>query len=86
MTSNGFSCADPPAVSRHLFDAAPAVAAAALALVGFPVLLKSGAAGPPDFGSLLPLAQSVGAPWIVLAAAATLGSLLLSKRLAGERF
>jgi hypothetical protein len=50
------------------------------------LLVNSSAAGPPDFDSLIPVAQSVGAPWIALAAAATLGSLLLSRRLADERY
>jgi hypothetical protein len=55
--------------------------------VGLPVLLiKSSAAGPPVLDALLPAAESFGAPWIALAAAATAGSLLLSRRLADERY
>lgn len=77
----------PPPIPFPWKRALPSFAATALALVVSPVLLfNSGAAGPPLFDSLLPAAESVGAPWIVLAAAATAGSLLLSRRLAGERY
>jgi len=77
----------PPPIPFPWKRAWPAIAAAALALAGSPVLLvKSGAAGPPIFDALLHAAASVGAPWIALAAAATAGSLLLSRRFAGERY
>ncbi len=77
----------PPPIPFPWMRAWPTTAAAALALVGSLVLLvKSGAAGPPLFDSLLAAAESVGAPWIALAALATAGSLLLSRRLAGERY
>jgi len=77
----------PPPIPFPWKWAWPALAAAALALVGSPVLLlESGAAGPPFVDALLPAAQNVGAPWIALAAAVTAGSLLLSKRLAEERY
>jgi hypothetical protein len=77
----------PPPIPFPWRRAWPAIAAAALALVGSPVLLlKSGAAGLPAFDALLPAATSVGAPWIALAAAATAGSLLFSRRLADERY
>ena len=67
--------------------ACPALAAAALVLVGSPILLvQSGAAAPLRFDALLPAAESLGAPWLALAAAATLGSLLLSRRFAAERY
>ncbi len=77
----------PPQIPFPWKRAWPALAAAALALVGSAVLLvKSGAAGPPVWDSLLRAAESVGAPWIALAALATAGSLLLSRRLAEERY
>jgi hypothetical protein len=40
----------------------------------------------PDLESLRLLAQSVGAPWIALATLSTVLSLLLSRRLASERY
>ena len=77
----------PPPIPFPWRRAWPAFAATALALVGAPVLLvTSGVAGEPILDSLIPAAASVGAPWIALAAAATAGSLLLSRRLAAERF
>jgi hypothetical protein len=66
----------PPPIPFPWKRAWPAFAAAAL----------TGAAGPSLYPSLLPVATSVGAPWIALAAAATAGCLLLSRRLAGERY
>ena len=64
----------------------PAIAAAVLAFAVSTVLLvRSGAAAFPA-RDLLPAARSFGAPWIALAALATAGSLLLSRRLAVERF
>ena len=97
LPSSGFHASVMEAVHREATAPAPipfpwkrawpAFAATAVALVGSTVLLvKSGAAGPPLFESLLPAAQSVGAPWIALAAAATAGSLLLSRRFAEERY
>jgi hypothetical protein len=77
----------PPPIPFPWKRAWPALAAAALVLVGSPVLLvNSGAAAPRVFDGLLPAAESVGALWIALAAAATAGSLLLSRRLADERY
>ena len=77
----------PPPIPFPWRRAWPTFAAAALALVASPVLLvQSGAAGPPVWDSLLPAAQSVGAPWIALAVLVTAGSLLLSRRLAEERY
>ena len=77
----------PPPIPFPWKRAWPAIAAAALALTGSPALLvKAGAAGPSIFDALLPADASVGAPWIALAAAATVGSLLLSRRLADERY
>ena len=66
----------PPPIPFPWKRAWPAFAAAALA----------GAATSPLLNSLLPVATSIGAPWIGLAAAATAGSLLLSRRLAAERY
>jgi hypothetical protein len=74
----------PPPIPFPWRRAWPAFAAAALALVVSPVLLVQ--SGAPDWDSLLPAAQSVGAPWIAVAALATAGSLLLSRRLADERY
>ena len=77
----------PPPIPFPWKRAWPAFAASALALFGSAVLLvKSSAAGLPVFDALLPLASSVGAPWMALAVLATVGSLLLSRRLAGERY
>lgn len=77
----------PPPIPFPWKRAWPAIVAAALALVGSPVLLvKSGAAGPPLLDSLRAAAESVGAPWIALAALATAGSLLLSRRFVQERY
>ena len=77
----------PPPIPFPWKRAWPAIAAAALTLVASPLLIvQSGAAGPTVVDSLLPAAESVGAPWIVLAATATAGCLLLSRRLAGERY
>ena len=77
----------PPPIPFPWKRAWPAFVAAALAFVAAPLLLvESGAAGPSLFDSLLPAAESVGAPWIALAALATAGSLLLSRRLAAERY
>jgi len=77
----------PPPIPFPWKRAWPACAAAALALVGSPVLLvQSGGIGPSFFESMRPVATSVGAPWIALAAAVTVGSLLLSRRFAGERY
>jgi hypothetical protein len=77
----------PPPIPFPWKRAWPAFAAAALAVVGTPILLlESGAAVPSVFDALRPAAMSVGAPWIALAAAATAGSLLLSRRFAGERY
>jgi hypothetical protein len=65
----------------------PAVAAAAVVLVAVPVLAVQALAwGPSDISSLIPAAQSFGAVWITLAAILTLGSVLLSWRLAEERY
>lgn len=65
----------------------PALAATAVAVVGWPVLLATaGSAGLAVFDGLLPAAKSFGAPWIALALLVTAGSLLLSRRLADERF
>jgi hypothetical protein len=65
----------------------PAFAAAAVALALSLVLVaQSGAAGSPVFDALLPAARSAGAPWIALSALVTAGSLLFSRRLAGERY
>lgn len=61
--------------------------AAALALVVSPVLIvTSGAFEAPFVDALLPAAERVGAPWIALATLATSVSLLLSRRLAEERY
>ena len=68
--------ATPPPIAFPWKRAWPALAAAALA----------GAAGPPFFDALIPVAASVGAPWIALAALATAASLFLSRRLSGERY
>ena len=77
----------PPPIPFPWRRAWPAIAASALALVGSPVLLvASGASGPPVLDSLLRSAESFGAPWIALAALATVGSLLFSKRLAADRY
>jgi hypothetical protein len=77
----------PPPIPFPWKRAWPAFVATALALVLSPALLvKAGAAGPAVFDALIPAATSVGAPWIALAAAATAGSLLLSRRLADERY
>jgi hypothetical protein len=77
----------PPPIPFPWKRAWPAFAAAALALVGSLVLLvRSGAAEPLLFESLIPAAKIVGAPWVALAALATAGSLLLSRRLADERY
>jgi len=64
----------------------PALAAAALAVVGATVLFaRSGAATPETIDALRIAAGRAGVSWIALAAASTAGSLLLSRRLAGER-
>jgi hypothetical protein len=76
----------PPPISFPWKRAWPALATAALALAGSPFLLPSGGAEPPDFDSLIPAAESVGAPWIALAVLATAVSLFLSRRLADERY
>ena len=77
----------PPPIPFPWKLAWPAFAAAALAIVGSPVLLvEPDAAMQPILDSLLPVAESVGAPWIALAALATAGSLLLSRRLVQERY
>ena len=77
----------PPPIPFPWKRAWPAFAATALLLVGSPALLvTAGAAGPSVFHELIPAATSVGGPWIALAAAATAGSLLLSRRLADERY
>jgi hypothetical protein len=77
----------PPPIPFPWKRAWPALAAPAVALaVSLVLLVTSSAAGPPIFDSLIPAAESVGAPWIALAALATLGSLLLSRRFAAERF
>jgi len=77
----------PPPIPFPWKRAWPALAAAALALFGSAALLvKSSAAGLPVFDALLPATESIGAPWIALAVLATAGSLLLSRRLAGERY
>jgi hypothetical protein len=77
----------PPPIPFPWKRAWPALAAGVLVLVGSPVLVvKSGAAWLPDFEALLPAAESVGAPWIALAALVTAGSLLLSRRFADERY
>ena len=70
-----------------MIGAWPPLAATALLLLGSAVLVaRSSAAGPSDLDALLPVAESVGAPWIALAVLATAVSLLLSRRLADERF
>jgi hypothetical protein len=66
----------PPPIPFPWKRVGPAVAAASLS----PALLL------PIWDSLLPAAESVGAPWIVLAALTTALSLLLSRRLAEERY
>ena len=77
----------PPPIPFPWKRAWPAFAAAALAFVLSPVLVaQSGIADPPPWDSLLPMARSFGAPWIALTALATVGSLLLSRRLAQERY
>jgi hypothetical protein len=65
----------------------PAVAAAAVVLVAVPVLaVQALASGPSDIGSPFPAAQNFVAVWIAVAAISTLGSVLLSWRLAEERY
>ena len=77
----------PPPIPFPWKRARHALAAAALAIAATPVLfVTAGVAGPPNFDALLPLATSVGAPWIALSALATAGSLLLSRRLAAESY
>ena len=77
----------PPPIPFPWKRAWPAIAAAALAIVASPFLLiESNAAMQPTLDSLLLSAQSVGAPWIALAALATVGSLLLSRRFVQERY
>jgi len=72
----------PPPIPFPWKRAWPATAAAALVIVGAPILLvHSGAAGPPLHDALLRAAESVGAPWLALAAFTTAGSLLFSRRL-----
>lgn len=67
--------------------AVPALAAAVFALAVSTVLLvESGAAEAPFWDALLPAARSLGAPWIAVATLATAVSLLLSRRLAEERY
>jgi len=77
----------PPPIPFPWKRALPAFAAVSLALAGAPVLLvPSDVAGPSILDSMLPVVKSVGAPWIALAALATALSLLLSRRLADERY
>lgn len=79
--------ASPPPIAFPWKRAVPALAAAVLALALSTVLLvESGAAEAPFWDALLPAARSAGAPWIAVATLATAVSLLLSRRLAGERY
>jgi hypothetical protein len=79
--------ASPPPIPFPWKRAWPAFAAAALAIAGsFVLVFKVGAAAPPDFDALLPAVESFGAQWIAFTAAVTAGSLLLSRRLADERY
>jgi hypothetical protein len=72
----------PPPIPFPWHRALPAFAAAALALAMSPVLLvKTVAASPNVFHSLLSAAANFGAAWLALAALATVGSLFLSRRL-----
>ena len=73
--------ATPPPIPFPWGRALPAFAASALALAGSAVLLRD-----VEFDAVLPAAARVGAPWIALAVLTTAGSLLLSRRLADERF
>src|SRR5262245_37966334 len=70
----------PPPIPFPWERAWPAIAAAALVFVGVPVWVA------PVAGSLVPAAERFGAPWIALAALSTLCSVLLSRRLAEERY
>ena len=74
----------PPPIPFPWKRAWPALAAATLTLVASSVLLVP--SGAPDWDSLIPAARSSGAPWIALTVLATAGSLLLSRRLAEERY
>jgi len=77
----------PPPIPFPWKRAWPAMAAAALTLAGSSLLLvQTDTAGPTVFDALRPAAESLGAPWIALAAAASAVSLLLSRRLAAERY
>jgi len=77
----------PPPIPFPWRRAWPAFAAAAVAIaLSFVLVFQSGAAAPPVFDALLPAANGAGAPWIVLAALVTAGSLLFSRRLAGESY
>jgi hypothetical protein len=72
----------PPPIPFPWKRAWPALAAAVVVFMVSPVLIvQSGSAGLPSVDSLIPVAESVGAPWISLAALATAGSLLLTRRL-----
>jgi hypothetical protein len=64
----------------------PALAATALVLVGSPVLLVQALAAWPSDLEVLSAVESLGVPWIAVAALATAGSLLLSWRFADERY
>jgi hypothetical protein len=76
----------PPPIPFPWTRAWPAFAASAVVFVGASVLLgQAGATSAPDLDSLRRAAQSLGAPWIAVATLATAFSLLLSRRLAGER-
>jgi hypothetical protein len=74
----------PPPIPFPWKRAWPAFAAAAVALALSLVLVAQ--SGSPIFDALLPAAKSAGAPWIALSALVTAGSLLFSRRLAGERY
>jgi hypothetical protein len=74
--------AAPPPIPFPWKRAWPAFGAAALVVVGAPILLvESGAATPSAVDSLRSAATNVGAAWLALAAFITAGSVLLSRRL-----
>ena len=69
----------PPPIPFPWKRAWPALAAAALVIAASPVV-------PPEaIDAALRAAAALGGPWIAVALISTAGSLLLSRRLAGER-
>ena len=86
LPSSGFHASLMEAVRREATAPPPIPFPWKRAWPGFVAAALAGAAGPSLCDSLLPAVESVGAPWIALAMLATVGSLLLSRRLAAERY